>query len=136
MTGIVTLHPQYELPAGRYLLDGEGRLHPERYRGFIKAVAVVRVRAMRKAAIKLDPNPPRREDKPLRSTGRKPAQATQEHVEPYDDETWLEFLDRLGTVKARREAGEVVVSKPKTAGFNGARLAAAFRAKRLREAQR
>jgi hypothetical protein len=44
MTSIITLHPQHELKPGRYLLDREGRLHPDRYSGFIRAVAAVTVR--------------------------------------------------------------------------------------------
>lgn len=147
-TAHVGLCPVVPIEPGRYLLDADGRLHPERYCGFIKAVAAVQIRpratddpgpakvaatAARMVSINPDPDAPRREDKPIRSTGRKPAHATREHVEPYDDETWLEFLDRLRAVKARREAGEVVMSKPRPVGFDGARLAAAYRAKRLGE---
>jgi len=44
MNNAVTLHPQHELTPGRYLLDREGRLHPDRYRGFIRAVAAVTVK--------------------------------------------------------------------------------------------
>lgn len=44
MTAIVGIHPQHDIVPGRYRLDWEGRLHPERY-GFIRAVAMVTVRA-------------------------------------------------------------------------------------------
>jgi hypothetical protein len=44
MTAAVTIHPQHILEPGRYLLDSEGRLHPARYRGFIRAVAIVHVK--------------------------------------------------------------------------------------------
>jgi len=44
MRSTITLHPQHELKPGRYLLDREGRLHPDRYSGFIKAVAAVTIK--------------------------------------------------------------------------------------------
>ncbi|MBB4859650.1 hypothetical protein HNO88_002979 [Novosphingobium chloroacetimidivorans] len=44
MTATVSIHPQHALGAGRYLLDADGRLHPERFSGFIRAVVAVRVR--------------------------------------------------------------------------------------------
>lgn len=43
--GAVTIHPQEVLEPGLYLLDDDGRLQPLRYRGFVRAVAAVTVRA-------------------------------------------------------------------------------------------
>lgn len=44
-TARVDIVPSKLMAPGRYLLDGEGRLQPLRYRKFVKAVAIVTVRA-------------------------------------------------------------------------------------------
>lgn len=46
---VVGIRPQQVLPAGRYLLDADGRLHPWRHRGFIRSVAVVTIRPLPRA---------------------------------------------------------------------------------------
>jgi len=54
MTGFVSIHPQQPLEPGHYLLDREGRLHPLRYRGFIKPACYVTVKLRQNVATRAE----------------------------------------------------------------------------------
>ncbi|MGJ0236966.1 hypothetical protein ACQEPB_00395 [Novosphingobium fluoreni] len=72
MTAVVGVHPQKALQEGRYRLDSEGRLHPERF-GVIKAVAMVTVRCKPALAVSSGklPHPDRGRLKPGPKPSRK-----------------------------------------------------------------
>lgn len=150
MTASVSIHPQHDLPAGRYLLDHDGRLHPERFRGLIKPVMIVTVISKVVDKIRADcaaeaaehagrireakrlttahPLPvtprPREIDRPLGR--RKPATAPREPDEPRK-------ADAIKTLKAAhaRVRARQAVSKIEMPKIDGKAVAAAYSRKKL-----
>lgn len=98
MKGFISDKPTRPLAPGRYLLDDDGRLQPLRYRAFVRAVAIVTVRAKALSA---------------------PPPSSEPEVEP--DDLMGQFSSALARVSARR-SGAV----PAKAKIDGSRIAAAL----------
>ncbi|MAC56918.1 MAG: hypothetical protein CMH85_01270 [Novosphingobium sp.] len=148
-SGTVGIAPGKPLTPGRYLLDTEGRLQPMRFSGFVKAVAIVTVKAKpqpksepaKADTARLPETPPEPVARPPRAEPRQrvpkyakaEAQARRERRierKAEDDEAFNEFSERLNRVQQRRAEGEViVVTRQQRAKTAGAQLAAAFRAR-------
>lgn len=141
----VDIIPARDIEPGRYLLDAEGRLQPMRYAKFVRAVAIVTVKAREekspeKPAERVEPvaappepkifipAPERRPDPILRPMARK-AKPTPVRVpvevlsDGSDDDEYAEFQRRLAAKRAERvEAAARTATR-----IDGIRLAAALR---------
>ena len=112
MTACVTIHPQEALAPGRYLLDPDGRLHPERFRRFISAVAAVTVRCRVQPSV------------PVPKSTSKRARVT-------DDTGTDRFRQAMKRLDARKADRARVLTRDKPARVDGAQIAAAFARKKL-----
>ena len=149
-TARVDIMPKRPVEPGRYLLDTEGRLQPMRYAKFVRAVAIVTVKAreqksLEKPVERVDPAPAppqpeiaviapeRRPDPILRPMARKakptPVRVPIEELVADDDDEYAEFQRRLAAKRAER--AKVIAPKTKV---DGIRLAAALRQREAKPA--
>lgn len=149
-TARVDIMPKRPVEPGRYLLDTEGRLQPMRYAKFVRAVAIVTVKAheekspekpiQRVDAVPAPPEPkiaviaPERRPEPiLRPMARKAkptAVRVPDDVLAEDDDEYAEFQRRLAAKRAER--AKVVAPRVKV---DGIRLAAALRQREAKSVQ-
>lgn len=126
------LHPKTELAPGRYHLDADGRLHPNRP-SLIAAVAIVNVRERGAPSRPVLMPTAGREDAPMRSMARRekptPVHLPADVKEALDEEdaAHAEFVANLAA--ARKARGTASQSRRAGIAIDGKRLAAAMRAK-------